>query len=1267
MADRKAAKNSTRKLALILCCAILLGSTNVLAFAHENGNESDIASSAIQEEANAEGLEGDLMEPLPADNGEPHVARTEGAATLSEETRAAQRTIVPDSVELSSYLRLIDKVDDKTYNVSIPGVTAGTPLPYDVLVGEMGGFSLKAVVEDASGAEESISLTLNGAEKFEWQVETDESGNLLIGGQHTILIHFPQTNWKDVAFDDGTSTATINLFVGTIPGDDSRFDSHRIQTVSPENVNFTLFDYWIGDQTAHDHVRGGLKDPATSLTCGILRCAGETTVAGDVSAGSPFYNSGINADHAFTFGPSKLVGEWNAWTGVGDAARTGIVRNTLTDGYPVLNLSQDKVDTVDVLRDRPAGESLQYLFSPDEFDGKAVYENVNGLLKIDPDTSNYKYSSLENFASYSEESGQFDVYEIPVDAGASSGTGQFFPFNKPSQVFEYKENGDFAAKSVSNETSAFINHYFGMTLDVDFQQPPHGKVSNGANAKDMVFTFTGDDDIWIFIDDVLVVDMGGIHDAMSVEINFATGDIKIDRKDRFSNTTSPTRTLTTLKDQFTSAGQDANFDFDGNTFADNTVHELRMFYLERGNFASNLEFSFNLMEHRFSNIMKVDQDGKGLDGIVFDVYEADGNFQATGDAIARLTTNDRGYVDLAEDVNGKKNPIVFDQDKKYVLREVKTKDGFVTTGDVHLEYDDQTSTLNLVNQWDTGATAGFEAYVTQSGDLWYATGDKANDAGQEGLIVAVPFFNSEHKGSSATDGWRPMYGSVSEGFHVVDVKATDDEGYRAAALEAVMRQLYNPEHEDWYLEYNQSLMRFEGRLIGLPGAANRYIFINPTEGDMLTAYYLLTPTDNTFDGCTTAKEKYEALYRKMVDATAEGEDAIRKFVEAQRQNMKRLNLDGFDRQFYTRLYVPNQVRELRIHKQDTDKIPLAGAEFTLYEDSACTIAVAKGVTDNDGNLSFSAQNTGNNGVGNSELSSKVYFPFMRLGEVGSRENRSYWLKETAAPEGHKPSETVSEVRVTKDSIYVNAGSADDGVAVRKGAGKLLQTMMRYAADDKLNVTLRDILVTMYVQDASIEGKDLKEFKDWSPVADEPALSLHFGLEGALMDYGLHDKDRKPYFEVDEGWIGFGVEQNYEAHSAATGDEWSKAGGVKEDLRTEDISALLTGTTTVVVTNEKASETVDPTPDPMLDPDDPDRTDEPGVSTDPGDSNEPVDSGQLGDSDQPGKPKPLLFRVPQTGDSLDALVLAVLLVLFGAAVAASLSFRKARGRASRRSR
>ena len=118
------------------------------------------------------------------------------------------------------------------------------------------------------------------------------------------------------------------------------------------------------------------------------------------------------------------------------------------------------------------------------------------------------------------------------------------------------------------------------------------------------------------------------------------------------------------------------------------------------------------------------------------------------------------------------------------------------------------------------------------------------------------------------------------------------------------------------------------------------------------------------------EEKHSALAKKLDTMT---EEEQKQYFYEQKENMKRLDISHFKRQFYTRLYIPNQVRELRVHKQDEEGKPLTGGEFTLYSDEACQNAVAKGITDAYGNMSFSAQNTGKNGVNGGELSSEVYF------------------------------------------------------------------------------------------------------------------------------------------------------------------------------------------------------------------------------------------------------------------------------------------------------
>lgn len=143
---------------------------------------------------------------------------------------------------------------------------------------------------------------------------------------------------------------------------------------------------------------------------------------------------------------------------------------------------------------------------------------------------------------------------------------------------------------------------FGTEFDIDFYMTNSGYLTDaGGKNQDIAFNFSGDDDVWVYVDDVLVLDLGGDHRMTAGTINFS--DMKVYYKSAANFTTNVsgvTETWSTDSNYVKTVNLKDVFEANGVTFTNtdsSTKHTLKMFYMERGLAQSNMSISFNLPQN----------------------------------------------------------------------------------------------------------------------------------------------------------------------------------------------------------------------------------------------------------------------------------------------------------------------------------------------------------------------------------------------------------------------------------------------------------------------------------------------------------------------------------------------------------------------------------------------------------------------------------------------------------------------------------------------
>lgn len=306
--------------------------------------------------------------------------------------------------------------------------------------------------------------------------------------------------------------------------------------------------------------------------------------------------------------------------GGGSVALMGIMQERLDDNRLPVTSQGQKVD----------------LFSATNGNGRTAYPNVNFQFVYNEETGYYSYNSALNHAQYNKDTNTIELYKQSLAIsdtpnGASHGNAGFYPFSNiydaytntgysamteeewiaalerdPFKLIPAQYSADIVTSDATNPVSTENIMHFGIQVASDFYMPK-GKQLNG---HDLMYEFTGDDDLWVFVDGKLVLDIGGGHTHVSGSVNLTTGEVWVEKY---------TQLAAADGGSYAERKQGENLRYKDNFLTglqDDQMHTIQIFYLERHSGVSNCLMRFNLplVPSNAVNVSKnlVNQDGEDL-------------------------------------------------------------------------------------------------------------------------------------------------------------------------------------------------------------------------------------------------------------------------------------------------------------------------------------------------------------------------------------------------------------------------------------------------------------------------------------------------------------------------------------------------------------------------------------------------------------------------------------------------------------------------------
>lgn len=301
-------------------------------------------------------------------------------------------------------------------------------------------------------------------------------------------------------------------------------------------------------------------------------------------------------------------------------AYQGLVANTTNaDGAPLLNGTTSETVEPHFNKEFLLGKNSKNAKLGDVYDNVAFPFTKKQIFNEDQgvdywcfdskDTTLYlKQNSEQNSDSkYFLQSTKNRASSMNVNASSGSqGHYGYFPFNE----------------TATSGNASTYNYGFGTKLQMDFTLTDDGKVEtnvekDGKKEKTSIkFFFSGDDDVWVFIDGKLALDVGGAHGEVSGLLEFGKADEKNNSVTAYVSRVKTGGTSDKDKDEknvksavktVTYNGEVINFYAQGTTLNDlgkGKKHTLTMYYMERGMWESNMAVAFNFPDNNELQVQK---------------------------------------------------------------------------------------------------------------------------------------------------------------------------------------------------------------------------------------------------------------------------------------------------------------------------------------------------------------------------------------------------------------------------------------------------------------------------------------------------------------------------------------------------------------------------------------------------------------------------------------------------------------------------------------